>query len=263
MVVGRVRVDLATCLTSKAPPLPTSVVTVRGTKNSQSIVFKGKVVLTVRERYGKDTPQGIPGPIMPLGISPDRKWILYAIDPMGSASLVADGVAIRAVSTAGGRSFPVAFGLGNGSYRAWCGGKLFMTAGGDRVTTHNKWLVVAAPPNWRARVLVKDRHAAFASLVCSPDGVVVESARATGLNMNARSPWSIWHVGLDGKRTRLTTPPRGVSDESPQVRGSTVYFIRGGSLYALRSGKAVGPLWQMPHQDQYFGHAFWAYSVTR
>jgi hypothetical protein len=262
-------VDLSTCRQHTEPlpkRAPVKVVVHRtGSTGTQTIVSAGKPVLTIHERFGKDTPAGEPGPILLLGSSPDRKWILYSIDPMGSASIVADGVAIRAVSTSGGRSFPVAFGLGSDSYRAWCGGKLVMTAGGDRITTHHKWLVVTGPPDWRARVILRDPRSAFASLVCSPDGrsVVVESAPATGLNMNARSPWSIWRVALDGTRTRLTTPPRGISDESPQVLGSTVYFVRNESLYALRGGRIVGPLLRMPHQDQFFGHAWWAYTVTR
>ena len=261
---AHVAVDLATC---KHPSGLTVVLrqtepTVRVTTDSQSIVFKGKVVLTIHENH-KGFPAGSPGPIMLEGVSPNGKWILYAIDPMGSASLAADGLQLRAVSVTSGRSFPVAFGLLADGYRAWCNGKLFMTAGGDRITTHDKWLIVAGPPDWRTRVLAKDPKTAYGALACAPNGVVVESAPATGLNMNARSQWSIWRVGLDGTRTRLTTPPKGVSDESPRVLGSTVYFVRGESLFALRGGKVVGPLLQMPHRDQYFGHAWWDYTVTR
>src|SRR5712664_2416873 len=35
---------------------------------------------------------GSPGPIMLVGWSGDSRWVFYAIDPFGSASLIADGI---------------------------------------------------------------------------------------------------------------------------------------------------------------------------
>jgi hypothetical protein len=260
VVVRGAEIDLATCLTAKAPPLPASLATVRVTKDSQSIVFQGKVVLTIHENH-KGFPAGSPGPIELQGVSPDRKWILYAIDPMGSASLAADGLTLRAVSIASGRSRVVASGLMYDDYRAWCGRRLVMTAGGDRISTHDKWLIATGPPSWRAHVIVKDARLAFGSLACAADGrsVVVQSAPASGVNDNVHAHWSIWRVGLDGVRTRLTTPPAGVSDESPQVAGPVVYFVRGGWLCALHRGRVL----KLPPTDGYYGHTEWPYRVTR
>lgn len=261
-------VDLDTCKVRAEQPSKSSSVRVvvqrHGTSGSQTIVFHGKPVLAIRESYAR-IPGGTPGPIELFGISPDRRWVLYAIDPMSSASLAADGLQLRAAPVAGGPSKTVAFGLLADDYRAWCGGRLVMTAGGDRIATHDKWLVVTGPPDWRAHVLVKDPHSAFGSLACGVDGrsVVVESSPAGGLNMNVHAHWSIWRIGFDGTRTRLTKPPPGASDESPQVLGSTVYFVRARSLYALRAGKLVGPLLQLPAQDAYYGHREWPYTVTR
>jgi hypothetical protein len=246
VVVYQVRVDLATCRTSDAPPLAGDGVTARG----QSVLFKGKVVVTVPRAQGRVEPEGA---------SPDGKWVLYAVDPMGSASLAADGLTLRAVSVATGRSHVVAGGLLYDDYRAWCGGKLVMTAGGDRISTHNKWLITTGPPDWRTHVLVKDSLVAFGSLACTGSGVVVQSAPASGVNDNVHAHWSIWRVGFDGTRSRLTTPPPGVSDESPQVAGSVVYFVRGGWLYALRHGRLL----KLPHIDGYYGHTEWLYTVTR
>jgi hypothetical protein len=82
-------VNLATCTQSKLP-LPkgaASPLTVRVTRTSQSIVYRGRVVLTIHESH-KVAPAGIPGPIELFGLSPDRHWVLYAIDPQGSASLL-------------------------------------------------------------------------------------------------------------------------------------------------------------------------------
>jgi len=260
VVVRQVQVDLATCKTSPVPPVAaSSEPTVQVTKDSQSIVFKGRVVLKIHENHN-GFPAGSPGPIMLEGVSPDRKWILYAIDPQGSESRAADGLMLRAVSVATGRSRIVAAGLLYDDYRAWCGGRLVMTAGGDRISTHNKWLIATGPPDWRARVLVKDPHVAFGSLACDGNGVVVQSAPASGVNDNVHAHWSIWRVAADGSRTRLTTPPPGASDESPQVAGSVVYFVRGGWLYALH----VGLLLQLlPTTTGYYGHTAWPYTVTR
>ena len=261
MVVRHVQVDLATCKTAPySPPAAGGAPTVRVTKDSQSILFKGKVVLTIHENH-KGFPAGSPGPILLEGTTPDRTWILYAIDPQGSASLAADGLTLRAVSVATGRSRVVAGGLLYDDYRAWCGARLVMTAGGDRISTQNKWLIATGPPDWQARVLVKDEHLAFGSLVCegNRNGIVVQSAPASGVNDNVHAHWSIWHVVLDGSRTHLTTPPPGASDESPQVAGSVVYFVRRGWLYALHRGRLL----QLPPTDGYYGHTTWPYTVTR
>jgi hypothetical protein len=114
-------------------------------------------------------------------------------------------------------------------------------------------------------VLVKSPSLAFGSLACGSDGrsVVVQSAPAGGTNMtNVRPRWALWRVGFDGSRTRLTTPPRGSSDDSPELVGSTVYFVRSGRLYAARSHTLVGPLLRLPPADAYYGHRTWPYTLT-
>jgi hypothetical protein len=120
VIVRHVQVDLATCKRSPySPPKTAGAPTARVTKDSQSIVFDGKVVLTVHENH-KGFPGGSPGPILLEGVSPDRKWILYAIDPQGSASLAADGLILKAIRATGGRSHQVEGGLLYSDYRSWC-----------------------------------------------------------------------------------------------------------------------------------------------
>jgi hypothetical protein len=259
-------------LTSKAPPLPASVATVRATKDSQSIVFKGKVVLTVHESH-KGFPAGSPGPIELEGNSLDDKWILYAIDPMGSASLAADGLTLKAVAAAGGRSYTVASGLTYPSYRSWCDFfTLVVTAGGDRIASHDKRLIVTGPPSWKPRLLVNQPKRAFGSVVCAPDAesVVVQEEPAGGTNdSSTRSHWQLWRITLHGRSTRLTSPPAGYSDDSPQFSPDqqTLYFVRSkrdhGLLYALRGGKVVGPLLDLGTSPGYYGHHDWPYRVTQ
>ncbi|MBV8064363.1 MAG: hypothetical protein JOY73_02430 [Actinobacteria bacterium] len=243
VVYRGIAVNLTTCKTSPAPRSPQGP-TVAG----RTIVFHGKVV--VRARKGDA--------IEADGATSDGKWVFYAIDPFSSASIAADGLAVRAVAAAGGRSYPIATGLVYASYRSWCDGRFVMTAGPDRTSTTTKWLVTSAPPGWTTRILVKNARIAFGSLTCVPDGVVVQSTAASPKAF--RSPhWALWHVDWNGNLRRLTTPPAGVSDESPQYAGGVLYFVRGGWLYA----RNVGRLLKLPATQSYFGHTEWPYRITR
>ncbi|MGH2999356.1 MAG: hypothetical protein ACRDNM_08645, partial [Gaiellaceae bacterium] len=246
VVVNHVQLDLATCARHRvaSPPPPSNGITVRVNSGSQTILFKGKVVLTINERH---SPNGmLPGPLFVDGLTPDRRWIFYAIDPFGSASYPADGLTTRAVRVTGGRSYVVSSGIGASDYRAWCGGKLVVTAGTNRIATTHKWLIVTGPPGWKAKRLVNARRRAFGSVRCSPDGksVVVQSQPASTNAYFFATHWSLWRVGLDGSMSQLTHPARGYADESPQFAGGILYFVRSmkgvGKLYALRSGKLVG-----------------------
>ena len=60
-------------------------------RGTETIRYRGQAVYAVHERYDR-VPGGTPGPIMLEGMSPDRRWVLFAIDPMSSASLAADGL---------------------------------------------------------------------------------------------------------------------------------------------------------------------------
>jgi len=65
----------------------------------------------------------------------------------------------------------------------------------------------------------------------------------------------------------LTSPPPNYADESPQLRGDTLYFVRSrhvkGVLYALRKGKLAGPLASLGLCIGYYGHRAWQYTVSR
>jgi hypothetical protein len=250
VVYRGVAVNLATCKTAPATaPQPLSGPRVVG----RTIVFHGRVV--VRARRGDSVELD--------GTSPDGTWILYAIDRFSSVSLAADGLPVRAIRASGGRSYPIATGLVYASYRSWCNGRLVMTAGFDRTTTTRKWLVTASPPTWKARVLVKSARRAFGSLTCAPDGVIVQSTTASPEGF--RSPhWSLWHIDWNGRLRRISTPPKGASDESPHYLGGSLYFVRSSSLYALRNALLWGPLLRVPRTAPgFFGHTDWSYSVRR
>lgn len=256
-------VDLATCKHVK--PRVVGSVNIPFVINGRAIQFRGKTVVKIphaRDRIELE------------GMSPDRKWILYAIDPMGSASLAADGLTVKAVAATGGRSFTVASGLTYSSYRSWCDfSTLVVTSGGDRIANHGKRLIVTGPPSWKPGRLVNEPGRAFGSVACAPDGksVVVQEEPAGGTDeSSAKSHWQLWRISIDGKTTtRLTNPPAGYSDDSPQFSPDrqTLYFVRSkndhGLLYALRGGKLVGPLLDLGTSSNYYGHRDWPYRVAR
>jgi hypothetical protein len=260
-------VNLATCRTTKTRPLVHPSVggaTVRVTPTSQTIVFRGKVVLKIPER------NGLPGPIEIYGLSPDRKWALFAIDPDASASMAADGLLLRAVPIAGGGPRSVAFGLMYGDYRTWCGDRLVLTAGGDRIAPDRKRLMVAGPPSWHARPLARAPGRSFGAVTCAPDGKSVV-AQLQRQSVDARffdTSWALWRIGLDGSMKQLTHPPKGYADESPRFSrdGRTLMFVRSrkgvGKLYALRNGKLVGPLLGLGYSLGFYGHQDWWQSMS-
>jgi hypothetical protein len=273
--------DLATCrerVRRAAKPQQHALVSPDGrlTANERisggkdTIRIGGKTVLSL-PRWSPSAKNGSPGPIMLLGWSGDSRWVFYAIDPMGSASIIADGVLMQAVSV-NGTVRTVTSGLAYDDYRTWCNGRLILTAGGDRIAAHHKRLVTVAPPAWRPKALVPVAGQAWGSIACAPDGrtVVVQSQRDAGTNMSSVwAHWALWRVGFDGSQHRLTSPPPGYSDDSPRFSndGRTLFFVRSrrgvGRVYGLRNGKLLGPFASLGYQLGYYGHHAWPYSVRR
>jgi hypothetical protein len=246
-----------------------------GRRGSQTIVVRNRrtgldrPVLTVRESYMR-APAGMPGPLGLVGWSPDSRRLLFYLDPQGSASLAADGLTVQTVSSRGGPVRTVARMLVHSDYLTWCGRRLVLTAGGDRIATTNKRLAVATAPDWRARTLVHARGRAWGAVTCAPDGrsVVVQSQPDRNDGYFFHTHWALWRVGLDGSLTRLTSPPKGYADESPRFSrdGKTIMFVRSlhgvGRLYALRNGKLTGPLVSLGYSLGYYGHQDWWQSMT-
>jgi WD40-like Beta Propeller Repeat len=267
-------VDLATCrerTLHSLKPVPRELRSPDGTRIAY--VYAGPapkqtiVVRNVRTRRQWNVLRG-PEAIELLGWSPDGRWLLYAIDPMSSQSIAADGLRLRAVGVVTGGVVPIAPTLMYDDYRAWCSGALFLSAGGNRLATADKRLLVTRPGSWRTETL-GNRRRAWGSLVCAPGGhsVVVQSQRATDPNDMTldRSHWALWRVGLDGSRRRLTSPPPGWSDDSPRFAGRTLFFVRSrrgfGRIYALRGGRLLGPFATLRTDTAYYGHRAWPYGV--
>ena len=222
-------------------------------------------VFSETEYYRRIGPGDTPGPIILLRWSGDDRWIFFTVDPGGSGSIAADGLILRVVRVTGGRMREIAWSLGSADYMAWCGGKLVLTAGNDRVAVQHKRLLVAAPPDWRARPLARAPGRAWGSMACAPDGrsVVVQSQPASNDASFFATRWQLWRVGLDGSRRQLTSPPAHYADESPRFSrdGRTIVFVRSrhgrGEVYALRRGGLTGPLFSLGYQLGFYGHQNW------
>jgi len=186
-------------------------------------------VFSETQYYKTIGPGETPGPIVLSGWSGDDRWIFFFIDPGGSGSIAADGLTLRVVSVNGGRATKIARMLTYRDYLSWCGDRLVLTAGIDRIATNRKRLLIAAPPLWRPRLLVDAPERAWGPLACAPNGqsLVAQSQPQSDNPSFFATRWALWRVGRDGSTRRLTSPPRGYADESPRfsTTGRTLLFV--------------------------------------
>lgn len=246
------------------------VVTRNGDRGVNAIVVRNRItgatrtIYRLRQSYSR-IPAGAPGPIVLFRWSGDGRWLFFAIDPMGSASIAADGLMLQVVSASGGRPHRLGLRLAYADYMTWCSGRLVFTGGGNRLATTNKRLLAAAPPAWRTRRLVTTPERAWGSVACAPNGrsVVAQSQPQVENYDFFATRWQLWRVQLDGTRRRLTAPPPGYADESPRFSrdGRSVFFVRShrgrGSLYVLREHGLSGPLVRLGSSLGYYGHRCW------
>jgi Tol biopolymer transport system component len=250
--------------------LATVVAKRHGKRGTNAIVVRNRptgatrTVYLVHESYRK-IPAGSPGPIALDRWSGDGRWLFFVIYPQGSNSIAADGLMLQVVSAQGGRPHRIGMTLAYTDYRAWCSGALVFTGGGNRLATTNKRLLVASPPAWRARHLIKTPKRAWGSLACAPDGrsLVVQSQPSREDYDFFATTWELWRVRLDGSERRLTSPPPLSADESPRFSrdGRSVFFVRSrrglGSLFRLRGERLSGPLLRIGYSLGYYGHRNW------
>jgi WD40-like Beta Propeller Repeat len=275
-------VSLTTCsdrVAGRAPTHQAAIVrsanghtaTIRATPTEQTVLVDGKPVLRVPENHAT-VPGGVPGPLGLVTFSPDGRYLFYAIDPMSSSSIAADGLVLRVLDVRTRRSHPVARMLLSDDYWSWCGSTLVLTAGGNRLATTNKRLVTARAPDWRPRALWSDPRRAFGSVACAPDGrsvaVLSQSAQSKNWNFFA-TRWQLWRVGLDGSHTLLDRPPPGFADESPawSTDGRSLLFVRErkgyGLLALLHDGRVYVPLAKLGYSLGYYGHHDWGLAWRR
>ncbi len=135
-------------------------------------------------------------------------------DYPNSASIAADGVAVYADQQR------IAASLMYPDYIAVCGRHLAISAGGDRLAMHGKWIL------FDNRDVSRDKTRSWVSPSCLADGRLVASASANTVpNLLGREHRSIWQ--LLPSRRRLTNPPEGWTDEDPHLLANgNVVFVR-------------------------------------
>jgi WD40 repeat protein len=231
---------------------------------ARTILVNGRPVYSVREDFRR-VPAGTPGPLGLVRWSPDSRWLFFYVDPLGSASLAADGLVLRALRLSDGRRVQVATTLLYEDYLTWCGSKLVLVAGGNRLATTTKRLLVASAPDWKPRALWRAPGRAFGSAACAPDGksvAVLSQPESDDYNF-FHTRWQLWQVRLNGSRRLLDTPPAGWADESPRwlPDGRALLFVRErsgrGSLMLLREGRVSGPFATLGQSLGYYGHHDW------
>jgi hypothetical protein len=241
-----------------------------GVRGTNAIVVRNRstgatrTIYRVPESY-RSIPAGGPGPVMLFRWSGNGRWLFFAIDPQGSASLAADGLLLQVIATRGGRPHGLGMTLAYADYMTWCSGRLVFTGGGNRLATTNKQLLVAAPPAWRARPLIKTPRRAWGSVACAPGGrALVAQSQPSSEDYNFfATKWELWRVGMNGSQTRVTSPAPGFADESPRFSpdGRSIFFVRSrrglGSLFTLQGERLSGPLLRIGYNLGYYGHRSW------
>lgn len=209
-----------------------------------------------------------------LSVSPDGRWVLWSRS-LASGSITSDGLPLAVTSLTSGETRSLGSGLVYGDYAAWCGSTLVLTAGRDRIATHDKRLVAARPPAWRPHQLWRDPSRAFGSVACAPDGktvAVLSQPASTNASFFA-TRWQLWQVGLDGSRRLLDAPPAGWADESPlwSPRGDALVFVRERQGYGRamlldgigrKNGTLFGPVAFLGYSLGYYGHHAWWLGAT-
>jgi len=250
---------VATVIAKRHGDLGTNAIVVRNRSTGAT-----RTIYRVPESY-RSIPAGGPGPIMLFRWSGNGRWLFFAIDPQGSASIAADGLFLQVISTRGGQPHRIGMTLAYADYMTWCSSRLVFTGGGNRLATTNKRLLVASPPAWRARPLIQTPKRAWGSVACAPGGrsVVAQSQSSREDYDFFATQWALWRVGMNGSERRLTSPPLHYADESPRFSrdGRSIFFVRSrrgvGSLFALRGERLSGPLFQVGYNLGYYGHRCW------
>ena len=225
-------------------------------------------------------PPSVGGPFLDVAFAPDSSWVLFSIDPAGSADLPVDGLTHYAVNTQSGRLHTIApFLAGND---AWCGSSLvYVIDNAGRSVTDGDGIATTAPPAWASRAVLPARGAtSFSEFVCRPGGASLAlaggpSSQDTPFGHEDRSIWlAPARPGARAQRIAATVPPRGDTDELPMwsADGRWLLFVRTrpsgisgeGTLEALdpASGRLVGPIAPVGVTTNYYGTYHWSGQIA-
>jgi hypothetical protein len=254
-------VELARCTDRVAGQAPGRAFQVAGVTASghapgiQRLRVWGRVVFTHWET----------GPLVPLKLSGDGRWLFFFVDEYGAQSAIADGVPLLVVSTRGGAVHDLGPVLPQFDSITWCAGRAVYVSGRDRVVIDGKRLLVAAPPDWRPWPLWDDPARTFGSPACEPgsSAVAVLSQHTSKVANFFATRWRLWRVGFDGSRHVIDIPPPGWADEQPtwSPDGASIAFVRErngyGRIMIRRHGLLYGPIARLGYEMGYYGHHDW------
>jgi hypothetical protein len=203
--------------------------------------------------------------------------VAFWVDPGGSASLAADGLPLRTVSSLGGGSRSEPVGRASLVYRDFltsCDLMTVLVSGTGRDTTTNKRLVMG----WLGKTLepvAPGRGQAFVSPTCASGTGLAASAGPSGADRAGfgHERRRIWLVTPHLRRLTTARDP-WVTDEQPRFSagGDLLTFVRtdgrtgAGGLDVIlhpagRHPRVVGPIVELGRTGNYFGHYGWAAST--
>ncbi len=172
-------------------------------------------------------------------------WNLLWLDPLHSASIAADGLALVQLPT----GHTLATTLVRRDWLSVSGQHLLLVAGEGRELSQNKALAICDLTSAACRTLPQPAGSVSLHPVRSPDGKQMAFVRAavdTGpvSSAAAAQAWdatrTLWLASGDGSDPhQVTAAGTGVSGPQWSPDGKRVYYLRGGALwaYTLASGK--------------------------
>ncbi len=218
------------------------------------------------------------------GWQPGGHGVLYWIDPMGSASIAADGMQLRALDFHTGKARSLGFTLGYTDWIGVSGNRLLTVNGGDRSAFFGKHLRLCIGTG-RCKTLLSGANRISIDPASEGTGGLIAFVVAPAWNtMGFQSParyrkWLdthvLWTAQSDGSGARPagTEIPKGVQDPTWTRDGRGLLFVKDGTLWGdVHFGAAnPRPIARLvpanldpgaagsnhAYQDWYYGHMDW------
>lgn len=216
------------------------------------------------------------------GWSTDGKQVLYWVDPLHSASLAADGMALMSIPAIGGNPRQMADSLG---YRDWLsfGPKNLLVAvtGNGREAWSNKGLTVIDLESGTGEDIPRLEGRVSIDPALSPDGTLIAYVSAKDLGASAPFPgggpspvgWPATRelrvVDTEGRSGRvLAEAGAGVFRPAWSQDGSRIVFVRDNSVWVIGTDgnhlrKVLGPFPGRRELSGYYGFArYWGWEIA-
>ena len=229
-------------------------------------VADGSAVTIYRVTPGTKAPPEV------AGWSPDGRWVLFFSRFPGK-----EGVPLNAAPAEGGAWTnvfdPV---LPYADFLTWCGNRLVVSGGAERVPSEGNQILLSGPPRWRFHNLSADFSRSWIWPSCSPDGewVVATAAPNRPETPPGHGVRSVWLLSIDGTRRARIAGSAKTAYELPRWSedGRSVLVVRrdtqmdsSGVLLLVpidpssgRTGKAVGPVARLGPAPGERGHSGWS-----